>query len=232
MFNALGRLLCFFSVFTESTLNGSFVGPSLPLCEVRCSLPHLIHRFDRVQEEIDDLLVEDMTSFPVQFQRLPIGVFDLSERNSCWTLSRERAKSHFSNQQPIGFRLKRLDLVVAIDTEAEGRRLTRPVGDTTAVEVSVFALGESLETSDEREEERYLEEAGLKPGKGTTDAQVEFLSRLDGQRLILVGIAEIGERLANVFVRDRTELRAENLRLENGISSVEGSFSLSFSRWD
>lgn len=42
------------------------------------------------------------------------------------------------------------------------------------------------------------------------------MSSIDGQRLILVGRAEGGECLTNIFVGDGTELRSKNLRLERG----------------
>ena len=138
----------------------------------------------------------------MQFQRSSAAVFDLLQSNAHRSTDhRERIEenAYFNDQQPVRFRLKRLDLIVAIDAEAERRRLTRPVRNTTAVQITVLAL----------------EVTRLKASEGTTDAQIEFLSRIDGQRLILVRRAEIVEGLSNVFVSDRTEFRPKNLRLND-----------------
>ena len=103
-----------------------FVVDPPPLSQIRSSLPNFIHCFDQIEKEIDDLLVKDMTSFPMEFHRFAVGVFDLSD------------------QQPVGLRLKRLNLIVSIDAEAECWRLTRSVRDATTIEIAVLALGTAV----------------------------------------------------------------------------------------
>lgn len=93
MFNAFGRLLLFFSVFTEITLNGLF---RRSFSQFRSSLPNFIHGFDQIEKEIDDLLVKDMTSFPMEFHQFAVGVFDLTARRRSTTLSSKA--TDFSDQ--------------------------------------------------------------------------------------------------------------------------------------
>ena len=83
---------------------------------------------------------------------------------------------------------------MALDAEAEGGGLAGPVGDDARVEVRVLAL----------------EVAGLEPGEGHADLEVQLLARLDGEGLGLVGGAEGGHGLEDVGGVDGAELGAED----------------------
>jgi len=63
-------------------------------------------------------------------------------------------------EYPVRFRLESLDLIVPLDTEPQGRRLTRSVRDEGGVQISVFAL------------EKFC----LESREGATDPQVQLLS--------------------------------------------------------
>jgi len=48
----------------------------------------------------------------------------------------------------------------------------------------------------------HLEETRLKTGEGTPYAQVQFLSRIDRQRLIAIRVAKGGHGVPNVLLCD------------------------------
>ncbi len=101
-------------------------------------------------------------------------------------------------QVPVVFRLERFDLVESIDAERKRRCLTRSIRHKATVQVTVFAL----------------EISGLVAGEGASDAQVDFLSSVDGERFVLVRQCQVVHRAFYVRVGNRTESGSQILALD------------------
>lgn len=87
---------------------------------------------DHVQKHLWNVFVEQSATVPVQSQSFSALMF------------------HLNLQDPIRFRFERLDSVVAIDTETEGRRLTRPVWNQRTVQISILSLERKLRANENK----------------------------------------------------------------------------------
>lgn len=105
-----------------------------------------------------------------------------------------RAKN-VCDELKVRHRPKSLDLIVAIDAKAKGRRLAWTVGYEMGIEVRIAEM----------------KSCGLITREGDTNLQVELATSVHGEGLVFVGFNEVSHGLAHVLRRNRRKACAINI---------------------
>lgn len=113
-------------------------------CVHGCSwgnLPNFVRCSNGIQKEISDFFVKHVTTVPMKFQRLLIGMFHLNNHTNHVFPDVENFV-YFNSQKPIGFRLKWLNFIMSIHTKSKCGCLAWSIRYTTTIQITIFALEE------------------------------------------------------------------------------------------